>query len=279
MKHLYKLIIFFFILSFTGCVPDKGDTDYLNNRTINIFFSDDSANLLIEENVISKYTVVVGATTTVSNAASYSISVDPSSTAVEGIDFTISNASYTFDKGKIVSTFDVVGDFDNASIDGKTAVFNLSSSDETIEVQGQAQFTLNLIKFCPFGAGETFTGSYQLSTVDLGIFDTPTFTDGVVTVSLGATQTDRVFSVKPYPAFGSFPAMTFKFSLICGNVIVPGGQATNVGCGSSTTLGPRAEVGNYDPDDDSVFTIKLADDEGGASCGGEAAATIMLTKI
>jgi hypothetical protein len=180
----------------------------------------------------------------------------------------------------IVSSFDVVGDFDNATIDGKTVIFNLSSTDTSVEVQGQSQFELTLIKFCPFGTGATFTGNYQLSTVDLGIFSTPTFTSGVVTITVGATQTDRQFTARPYPAFGVFAARTFKFSLICGNVIVPGGQVTNVGCaGSSTTLGPRAELGTYDANDHSVFTIKFADDEGGASCGVEAAATIMLTKI
>jgi hypothetical protein len=140
----------------------------------------------------------------------------------------------------IVSSFDVIGDFDNATIDGKMAIFNLSSTDTSVEVQGQSQFTLNLIKFCPFGPGATFTGSYQLNTVDNGIFDTPTFRTSIVTISVGATQTDRVFTVRPYPAFGNFPAIPFQFSLICGNVIVLGGQATNVGCGSSTTLGPRA---------------------------------------
>jgi hypothetical protein len=203
--------------------------------------------------------------------------VDPSSTAVEGIDFDITNATFSFASGMIVSSFDVVGDFDNATIDGKTVIFNLSSTDTSVEVQGQSQFALTLIKFCPFGS--PFTGSFQLSTIDNGIFDTPTFTSGVVTITVGATQTDRQFTVRPYPAFGVFAPMTFKFSLICGNVIVPGGQVTNVGCGSTTTLGPRAEVGEYDANDDSVFTIKLADDEGGASCGEEAAAIIMLTKI
>ena len=108
---------------------DKGnDTDYLDNRTVNIYFSDESANLLIEENVSSIYTVTVAATTVLSNSASYSISVDPSSTAIEGIHFTITNASYTFTSGMIVSSFRRYRKFCimQQSI-GKSAVFNLSS--------------------------------------------------------------------------------------------------------------------------------------------------------
>ena len=130
---------------------------------------------------------------------------------------------------------------------------------------------------CPIAA--PFTGDFTLTTVATGIFDSVVLVNGTVTITEGETPTDRVISVATYPEFGAFPAIDFQFSLVCGNVVVPSGQATGVGCGSSTTLGPAAELGTYDPSDDSSFNIIFADDEGGASCGAEYAAEITLTKI
>ena len=67
--------------------------------------------------------------------------------------------------------------------------------------------------------------------------------------------------------------------MTCNEVVVPSGQATNVGCGSSTTIGPSASVGTYDPFDDTEFEMHFADDEGGASCGAQADGIVRFTKL
>ena len=72
--------------------------------------------------------------------------------------------------------------------------------------------------------------------------------------------------------------MNFNFSLLCGNVQVPTGQATGVGCGGTTTLGPAANVGSYDPSDDSSFTLIITDDETNNCGGGSFEAAFVLTK-
>ncbi len=274
MKKILILALVLIGITVTSCDRENPSEDYLNNRDVTLYFNPQVATLLIEEGEPNIYSVTVNSSAVVDSGVNYSISIDPASTAVEGVDFTMSGTSFSFVNGMVVSNFDVVGDFSNATIAGKTVIFNLMS-DSIIGVQDQ--FTLNLLQFCPIEA--PFTGDYQLSIIVNGIFDTPTFTPGVVTISVGNGPTDRFFSVAPYPAFGSFAPIDFNFSLICGDVTVPGLQVTGVGCGSSTTLGPQELLGSYDPTDDSSFTISYADDEGGASCGAQVDATIMLTRI
>jgi hypothetical protein len=278
MKTIYKFLSLVFVLTVSvSCDRDQGDTDYLNNRENIIFFSNNVGVLLVEEDAANTFSITVGAAAVASSNLAYTITVDPSSTAVEGVDFNMPNSTTSFNAGELTSAFEIEAEFENAITTGKTIIFNLTSTDQNLNVSSNNKFTLDLIKLCPITA--PFVGDYQLSIIANGIFDTPTFTPGVVTLSVGVLPTDRVFSAAPYPAFGVFPPIDFNFSLICSNIIVPGGQLTFVGCGSSTTLGPQELLGSFDPDDDSVFTISLADDEGGASCGAQADATIMLTKI
>lgn len=156
-------------------------------------------------------------------------------------------------------------------VDGSTAAID----------DGGGIATVGMFRFCAYENNSTFLGDYQMTTTDLGIFDTPTFTDGVVTVSQGATVADRVISVIPYPAFGSFDPIDFSFSLICGEVLVGADVATGVGCGGSSTLvGKGASVSaSYDEGDDSTIVITFGDDLGGASCGVEEVGQITLTKL
>ena len=129
---------------------------------------------------------------------------------------------------------------------------------------------------CPV-ASDFFVGDYTLETISSGIFGSVIFPQGTVTVEIGTAEDTRFFTAPPYPEFGAFTPITFDFSLVCGQVIVPSGQATGVGCGSTTTQGPSIG-GNYDIADDGTITINFADDEGGASCGVEQLAQIVLTK-
>ncbi|MBT8284900.1 MAG: hypothetical protein HKO75_05885 [Flavobacteriaceae bacterium] len=140
--------------------------------------------------------------------------------------------------------------------------------------------TISMFQVCPVEE-DFFIGDYQLSTTATGIFGSTVFPQGVVTISQGASSNDaRVFNAQIYPDLGSFGPIDFNFTLVCGTVVVDAGQVTGVGCGgTSTTIGPSNTTGGYTAGDDSVLVIDFADDEGGASCGAQANASITLTKI
>jgi hypothetical protein len=136
-----------------------------------------------------------------------------------------------------------------------------------------------MFQVCPVEE-DFFIGDYQLTTTATGIFGSTVFPQGVVTITQGASSNDaRVFNAQIYPDLGTFNPIDFNFTLVCGTVVVEAGQVTGVGCGSSTTIGPSSAKGGYTAGDDSVLVIDFADDEGGASCGAQANASITLTKI
>jgi hypothetical protein len=125
---------------------------------------------------------------------------------------------------------------------------------------------------------DSFIGDYTLTTLQTGIFGSVVFLNGTVTIVQGNEPTERVMSVSPYPEFGVFAPIDFTFSLVCGDVIVPTGQVTGVGCGGSTTIGPADTTGSFDLGDDSSFNIIFTDDEGGNCEAAGYIAEITLTK-
>ena len=285
MRNIYKIFAVAFItIAATSCERDQGEYPYLNGRDNILSFSGSSGTLLVENGGANTFSVAVGATQVV-QSGTFGVTIDPSSTAVLGNDYFITNGTddgsgmlvFEFTSGNLIQGIELFADFGSSSPEGKTVVMNLVSLDNNFVVSSASQYTLTLLQYCPLEAD--FTGDYTLATTATGIFGSAVFVNGTVTITEGATPTDRTFSSPTYPEFGAFPAMDFNFSLLCGNVQVPTGQATGVGCGSSTTLGPAANVGSYDPTDDSSFTIIITDDENGASCGQAYEAAFLLTKI
>ena len=277
MKYLNKILYLFVVSAiFTSCDRDLIETDL--NQSNTLFYPSASGSLFVEEGASNIFDVVVSATAVASASTPYTITIDESSTAVEGVDYTMNSTSTELSAGDIVTSFGIVADFANAEIAGKTVVLNLTSESSAIGVTNQ--YTLNLIKLCPLTAD--FTGNYTISASTNGIFDSPTFGLGnTVTLGLGATQLDRTMATSIYPGLGSFPDMVFNFSLVCDNVIVPALQATGVGCGGTTTLGPAATTGSFDAADDSSLTVIFTDDEVGlcTTGGGPVSVEITLTKI
>ena len=70
----------------------------------------------------------------VKNDLSYSLTIDPSSTAVEGVDYTFIGNSTSFNNGSIVADVRISGNFERASTEGKTVIFKLSSPDAEVGV-------------------------------------------------------------------------------------------------------------------------------------------------
>ena len=277
INKIIKLsFVFLLFVGLSGCDSIDDNTSFLNDRTsVSFFAPSGSATLLVNEVGASTYDVIVGISEPKPIARAFVVTVDPSSEAVENVDYTMSS-TMIIPANSVVGKITVSGDYGASTLEGKSLIFNLVSVEDAV-IGTTSRFNLNIIRFCPVTA--PFVGEYTLSVVANGIFDTPTFTPGTVLISQGDEENDRFMTSAPYPAFGSFSPMDFYFSLVCGNVEVFAGQATGVGCGSTTTLGPSDSLGSFDPNDDSVFEIYYNDDEAGASCGVQVSAAIRLTKI
>lgn len=154
MKTIYKLLSLVFILTVSvSCDRDQGDSDYLNGRGSTIFYSSPSGTLFVEEGAANNYQISVATTAIQNSGIPYSIEVDPSSTAVEGVDFDFASSTQ-IPGGNIVSTFSIEAYFDNASLDGKTLVLNLVGS-EGVDVGTNNTFSLDIFKSCPYNGLNT----------------------------------------------------------------------------------------------------------------------------
>lgn len=165
MKTIYKILSLVLLLTVTvSCNRDKVDTVDLSNRDNTIFFAASSATLFVEEGAQNIVEISVGATALANGEIPFTLAVDPSSTAVEGTDFTILGSSTAFSNGKIISTVRIQADFASATLEGKVAIFNLTSGE--VGVGTSNQFTLELFKFCPFNGLNTSNYSASVRAFD-----------------------------------------------------------------------------------------------------------------
>lgn len=154
------------------------------------------------------------------------------------------------------------------------------SGDPDARLDALSLTRVSMFQVCPVGA-DFFIGDYVLETITPGLFGSTVFPQGVVTLEQSELSDDaRKFSAFVYPEFGQIGPVEFNFILVCGTVVVPGGQATPIGCSDNgvTEFGPQDDTGGYSAGDDSVLIIDFSDDIGG-DCGGPIAATIRLTKV
>ena len=112
---------------------------------------------------------------------------------------------------------------------------------------------------CP--VPETFmVGEYFIEEITPYV-DGPTFDDmSIVTVKVGDFSTERFFFTSNYPDYCTTPN-DFRFTLVCGNILVPL-QESNCACGSGADYfgPPLGDPSTYDLADDSVFDLTFGND-------------------
>lgn len=106
---------------------------------------------------------------------------------------------------------------------------------------------------------DSFVGDYLIEEITPYV-DGPTFADGtVVEVTVGNTDTERLFFTPNYPDFCS-TLNDFNFLFVCGEIIVPL-QESNCACSSGADFfGPTDNPANYDANDDTVFFVTFLND-------------------
>ena len=147
---------------------------------------------------------------------------------------------------------------------------------------------LSLFGQCPLPPS-SFIGEYELeqTTPVHQQNGGPSFNDQVVTLSQGSAQDKRVFSAVWLENLGiGQPPMDVSFLLDCnnGDVVVDPDLNTGLTCGSGAgniTLGPAATTGSFMVNDDSSFTLILAEyvNDGGCGVSPPLVTEFTLTKI
>lgn len=275
--NMKKLIIIAILAIFSTSCDETEPILYDGEQTL-VYFSRATSVLDVVVDDEGSVDITIGSSTLSTSDRTFNIFVDAEETKTNSQNYSVP-ATVTIPANEYFGTFTVLGfDFDLETVPETLAIGLQGESGGNVVLTSALHF-IAIKQICPVAA--SFTGAYNLSIVAPGIFGTPTFKPGPVTLTVSATGgvLSRSFEVAPYPAFGVFAPRLFSFSLTCNEIVVPSGQLTGVGCGSSTTIGPSPTKGTYDPNDDTTFDMHLADDEGGASCGAQANAIVRFTKI
>jgi hypothetical protein len=146
MKN-FKYLFAFLAFGFIGCEPDTGDESYMENRDLIAGFTATSGTIFATAEGTNTFVLTVAVSQIMSADTTFGISVDETSTAVLGTDFTLSANSIVVPAGEFSGSVNVVADFDAASFDGKSLVFNLTPAAGSL--LGKASCSLEIVKSCP----------------------------------------------------------------------------------------------------------------------------------
>lgn len=280
-KNIFK--IFFLALSVVllySCDPDKVDDGFFNDVKVYSQFKSSTLTVPVLDGLDNSQSIFVQVTTPISTAG-LSIEVDESSEAVAGVDFNLDKTELVLNDGQIETSIIINPIFETASLDGKTLILNLVSSDDNVIVQGNKQIEISIEKQCPV-ADDYMIGEYTISDVQavIGPGNGVSNFTGTVNISMGSSATSRVFDVAFLAGFGTAPA-TVELSLVCNKLSFNTTNTVPLACDGVNLIGytpdPDAEM-TYSDDDDSSFVINYIEDQN-ASCGGPFQSSFILTKV
>lgn len=217
-------------------VYDQGALTYFNGPYS--FGSDvTSRTIIMTPNSESNYSIQIGSTEVSGSDRTYTISVDPASTAVEGVAFTFNSMSATIPAGQYNATFDITVDYAGIPNEGAILFINLAGNQLA---QFKTQFRLDLGKLCPsfLGGTHTYTSSSLVSGAGGGCTGTETNSGEVTWTAEG----NGVYSTSD-ASFGQFntcwgdsPAAGIQFQHLCNTITVDDTTSDQYGDSYSYTI-------------------------------------------
>lgn len=271
-----KLLPLFALVFLIGCDKDKGEVAYEGDALLNFSFTTSQV-FVLEGTGYSDVEISYGVVKPV--AGNHTVTLVPdveNSTAVQGVDYEIVDATDELSNGETVSTFTVRFLESGATLAGKDAVFKVQSSTLPNAVFNTTH-TVTVKITCPVEPTK-FVGSYLIEQLSPYV-DGPTLDDGsVITLNvIAGSASGRTFMTRNYPTYCA-PLRAFNFDLICGDVIVRPSQPSTCQCtAAGLFFGPATVPSNYDISDDSVFELTFTDDVT-SNCGPPAQTTYRFTK-
>ncbi|WP_124980115.1 hypothetical protein [Nonlabens xiamenensis] len=280
MKNISKFLFAFLAIALIGCEEDLVIYDNVNGPAL-VAFSNSSFDLEIEIDATGSVTVPVNVSTISDMDRTFNIEVsqDPEENTLVDMSVmipstvTIPANSYT---GEVVITGQDVPGVDTAV---ETVVLRIE--DGAGFSVGQPT-TINVFQVCPIPA-DYMVGDYSLFNLS-GVVGpgngTENFESGTVTLSVGSSPSQRVFSAAIYPGFRP-TAVNNTINLVCGNLVLgQTGPSPALGCTATPLLfGPATNQTTYDLSDDTNIIVAYNEDIDG-SCGGPFAnQAILLQKL
>ena len=267
-------------LAFQACEPTESPI-YDGAQTL-AYFNGSSATLEVEINSTGSITIPVNVSTLSSSERTVNVSVNAGGTTATAGQYSF-NGSVTIPADTYFGSFTLTGIDDGLTTTGVTLSLQIDGVDGG--VGSSRTYTVNIVEICPIDASFA-TGNYTANWQSGGIAAAgfaPLIGNGeTVTLSVGASSTERTFRTKVYPTFSFGNVMQWTFGLVCEEIVTFDqleSETTGVACPGNPTLAIEGTGGgSYTTGNDSTLVLVYLEDAGGASCGTEGVTTIQLTK-
>ena len=268
-----------FVTALSGCEEDVVVWDSVNGGSISAFRTN-IVDLPVSDVGASFVDVTVDVTTVSDVDRAIALNVEATSTATAS-QYSIDQATLIVPAGSYNGLIKINAGAFEAIPEGQTVkvVLTLTSVSESTVVATKSKVTVNIFRGCALTPG-FLVGDYLLEEIT-PLVDGPTLESGTVrTISADPNNKfNRTFTTYTFPNYCASSRVTFKFSLICGEVVIPAGNTGNCVCtsGAPYVFGSPITKGTYDPTDDSVVYLTFANDVTG-NCGPVVETTYKLTK-
>lgn len=188
-KIIYSLLAIALVLSCSDTDNHGVDVNNFNGESSVAYFTDGvSGNYFVtsSENI---YSIQVGATDLSTSDRTYTLEIDETSTAVQGLDYSLSDMSVTIPAGSYFGSIDVQGIFAGTTAEGSNLVINMVGDGAMVN----AQFDLFIVQLCI----SDIAGMYSVTTT-YGYHDfLPT--DSVITQNMEIVELgDGLYSVSDF---------------------------------------------------------------------------------
>ncbi|WP_299228680.1 hypothetical protein [uncultured Psychroserpens sp.] len=281
MKNIFKISFALSLMMLTFSCDETVDQVIYNgvaseNRTF-LSFTASVYNLPVTIDDTGQLDITLNSSTATSSDRTFNVvlNTDPELTTADPNTYTLP-ATVTIPANSYQGTLTITG-ADNGLVDAtvKQIVFSLDGLPSSVDMDSN-QITVNVFEVCPV-PDTFFVGQYNL------VDSNGNFPSEEVTVSVGATSTDRVFTSTFLPGTGVDTVLPVNISLACNLFNLTPDIDITVSCTGGappyyilTSAG--ASNSSYSLASDTVHVVNYTEDPN-ASCGGTSIQNFTLTKI
>lgn len=284
MKNIFRLLIV--ALVFASCedvepVIYNGDS---SNRTL-LSFASGTYDLPVLRDETGSTTITLNSSTVSSVNRTYNLEYVSLGSTADPSTYTFPT-TITIPAGSYQGTATITGQ-DNNLIEVESESFVLKLTGLTNESTDSDQVTVNVYEVCDLGAD--FTGDYRFTQItppvpnggtDIYLFDP----NSIVTLAVGDNPYQRTFEAHVWTSLfgstGNSNLLKFKFSLLCDEVFITK-SSIQTGCTENVNFAVNKPTvnGSYIEGDDSVITVRVAEDADASCLNNARQVTFRLTKI
>ncbi len=218
------LIALFSALVITSCNDEDHSVDinnYNGQNNVAYFTNGNSGTYFVTPDA-ENFKIQVGATNKSNTDRTYNVTIDESSTAASGVDFSLMSNTVTIPSGEFFGEIEVQGIFEGTTAEGSSLVLNLSSNGDNLAMV-DASYEVTIVQKCVSDLAGTYSVTTTYGYHDfLPSYSSNTMEVEIVEISEGLYEvfdfSGGLYSSGPYSTSYGTTSFTVQFSENCGAI-------------------------------------------------------------